>query len=359
MNKILRRYDVFHGNAKVTRRQLLSGILTGSPLADAPVEGAVHEYWIQADSFSKNVALNGRDDFMGDKYSPEQTTYFAAGYRAYTRNWEEPLPGDSLIGANDGIPGPVIRAKVGDTIIIHFRNRDTAHRNPHSIHAHGLLYGQGDDGAWNTNGPDIPGSAIALGQSYTYRFTASPSSVGTWLYYDYSMPERYGGQIFRPRQVRHAFKKAPLGEPDEQYKSMAGQMGLFGLIVIEDPGATAADRENIVLLHDLYSEDIPALGQDLDCINGNCFLSNTPTFHAKVGDRVKWRVGVMGKENHVFHIHGHRWMSQGAYRDTLILGPGETGTVEYIEQSPGTWLYHCHVTEHMSGGMAGLYVVTE
>ena len=354
MSNLHRLREAYTDGVAITRRQLFGGAV-----ADVAAEGEVREYWIQADSFSKNVAPNGRDDLMGDKYAADGTTYFAVGYRAYTPEWAEILPVDAAIGANDGIPGPVIRGKVGDTIVIHFRNQDTAHRNPHSVHAHGLRYKPEDDGAWDTSGPDIPGEAVALGQSYTYRFSVPPSAVGAWLYYDYSMPERYIGKTFRPNTAKHAFKPAPIGDPSEQYKAMAAQMGLFGLVVIEDPKAAPPDRENIVLFHDLYAEDIPSLAQDFDCINGNCFLSNTPTFHAKVGDRVRWRVGAIGKETHVFHIHGHRWMSKGKHTDTLILGPCETGTVEYIEQSPGTWLYHCHVTEHMTGGMAGLYVVTE
>jgi FtsP/CotA-like multicopper oxidase with cupredoxin domain len=30
---------------------------------------------------------------------------------------------------------------------------------------------------------------------------------------------------------------------------------------------------------------------------------------------------------------------------------------DFIEDNPGKWLYHCHVTDHMMGGMSGLYVV--
>jgi FtsP/CotA-like multicopper oxidase with cupredoxin domain len=132
---------------------------------------------------------------------------------------------------------------------------------------------------------------------------------------------------------------------------------LFGMIIVESPQDAPADRENAVVFHDLYCDDLGALSQDFDCINGYSFLSNTPTFEAKVGERVRWRVAAIGKEKHVFHIHGHRWKSGGRYTDTMILGPGSTATIEYIEDSPGSWLYHCHVTEHMMGGMAGLYLV--
>jgi manganese oxidase len=40
-----------------------------------------------------------------------------------------------------------------------------------------------------------------------------------------------------------------------------------------------------------------------------------------------------------------------------VLGPSTALTVEYTEDNPGEWLYHCHVTDHMEGGMMGLYRV--
>src|ERR1700727_2221661 len=43
-----------------------------------------------------------------------------------------------------GILGPVIRAEVGDTIIVDFMNRGQA---PHSIHPHGLRYDKDNEGA--------------------------------------------------------------------------------------------------------------------------------------------------------------------------------------------------------------------
>ena len=42
---------------------------------------------------------------------------------------------------------PVIHAQVGDTILVHFENLDTAFNRPHSIHFHGVHYSPGSDGA--------------------------------------------------------------------------------------------------------------------------------------------------------------------------------------------------------------------
>jgi FtsP/CotA-like multicopper oxidase with cupredoxin domain len=82
-----------------------------------------------------------------------------------------------------------------------------------------------------------------------------------------------------------------------------------------------------------------------------------PTLRPRCGERVRWRVAALGREFHVFHLHGHRWRFNGRYDDSLVLGPSTTVTVDYVEDNPGRWLYHCHVTDHMMGGMVGLYVV--
>ena len=42
-----------------------------------------------------------------------------------------------------------------------------------------------------------------------------------------------------------------------------------------------------------------------------------------------------------------------------IYETAESFVFRWKEDKPGTWLYHCHVEEHMMNGMIGLYVVTK
>jgi FtsP/CotA-like multicopper oxidase with cupredoxin domain len=299
----------------------------------------VREYWIQAESFWRNLVPNGRDGMMGRTFKAGQTSLWALGYRAYTPDWGQLLAGDDDIGANTGIPGPTIRAEVGDTIRIHFRNNDAHYRFPHSIHVHGLTYTPDSDGAWLAVDPGKPGTAVGYGKNYTYTFTAAPSSVGTWPYHDHSTPQA-------------------LSAGDEVIAEIGAELGLFGVIAITGPRTPPVDREFVLFFHDLYADDVPTLAQDVDCFNGAAFIDNTPTYTANVGERVRWRVAALGKEFHVFHIHGHRWLADGRYTDAQVLGPSTTLTVDYVEENPGDWLYHCHVTDHMMGGMLGRYLVS-
>jgi FtsP/CotA-like multicopper oxidase with cupredoxin domain len=320
--------------------------------------GRIREYWIQADSFEHNPVPNGYDGMMGRTFTADQTTFWAIGYRAYTPGWGRPLDADcgpDGIGANSGIPGPVIRAQVGDTIRIHFRNNDTHYRWPHSMHPHGVQYDTDNDGGWMAVDPHRPGTAVEFGDNYTYTWVCRASSVGTWPYHDHSVPQSLPATGTRPAP------KDGMAMGGDGVMEIGAELGLFGILAVTDHRTPRVDKEFVLFLHDLYQDDVPSVAQDLDMFNGGSFLDNTPTFTATVGQRVRWRIAALGKEFHVFHLHGHRWRSAQGYQgwvDSQILGPSTTLTVEYTENNPGDWIYHCHVTDHMMGGMVGRYRVT-
>ena len=51
-------------------------------------------------------------------------------------------------GNQDLMPGPLLRARVGDRLRIHFKNMDTTFKRPHSMHFHGVDYKPSSDGAY-------------------------------------------------------------------------------------------------------------------------------------------------------------------------------------------------------------------
>ena len=93
-------------------------------------------------------------------------------------------------------------------------------------------------------------------------------------------------------------------------------------------------------------------------IDGRAFVGNTPVFRAKVGDVVQWDVLALGDDFHTFHVHAHRWLTADGPRDTQVIGPAESYKIRWTEDTPGTWLYHCHVESHMMNGMIGIYRVS-
>ena len=300
-------------------RLLMFAALLGLTVATT-ARAATREYWIAAVNTRWDVAPNGMDALTRTPIATDKRVFTAIVYRRYTRNFARPWPNTAASADNDGIPGPLIEAEVGDTVIIHFRNRDRSYRLPHSIHVHGFHYAPSSDGAYipYISGPD---ARVPFGGNYTYRFHAAPDSYGVWPYHDHS-PSMM-------ESISH---------------------GLYGEIAILRRGERPPDRRFVVFLES-------HLG--FDTINGRAFIGNVPTFHAKVGDRVEWDVFTLGDAFHVFHVHGHRWLGpSGAPQDSALVGPSAILRLSFVEDAPGTWYYHCHVESHMANGMIGLYRVS-
>jgi FtsP/CotA-like multicopper oxidase with cupredoxin domain len=43
--------------------------------------------------------------------------------------------------------------------------------------------------------------------------------------------------------------------------------------------------------------------------------------------------------------------------DTKTFGPADSFRLEFVEDNPGRWFYHCHVFTHFHMGMNGWYIV--
>ena len=258
---------------------------------------------------------------MGQEVPRSDSVFQTVVYRRYTAHWKKPManaPRDSSDGLL--IPGPLIRAQVGDQLRIHFKNLDTLRHEPHSMHFHGVHYKPPSDGSY-IPGFSGPGAVVKPGHTFTYRLTAGEDSAGVWPYHDHS---------------------------PSMMDSIAG--GMFGMLSIRGRNEQVPDHEFEVVL--------APMGKFMT-IDGRAFVGNTPVFRAKVGDLVQWDVMAMGSDFHTFHVHGHRWLTPGRIaRDTQTVGPAESYRFRWREDEPGTWLYHCHVEDHMMRGMIGIYRVS-
>lgn len=95
-------------------------------------------------------------------------------------------------------------------------------------------------------------------------------------------------------------------------------------------------------------------------INGLLYGNlNGLTMHR--GEHVRWYLIGLGNENdiHTAHWHGNTALRRGSRTDTVELFPATTEVVDLRPDNVGTWLFHCHVTDHMAGGMMTRYQVTE
>jgi len=95
-------------------------------------------------------------------------------------------------------------------------------------------------------------------------------------------------------------------------------------------------------------------------INGYIFGS-MPGLDMIEGENVRWYVIGMGGEMdmHTAHWHGQTLLWNGMRVDTTEVFPATTKVLDMVPDGPGTWLYHCHVNEHIDKGMEVLFRVAE
>jgi hephaestin len=93
-------------------------------------------------------------------------------------------------------------------------------------------------------------------------------------------------------------------------------------------------------------------------INGYQY-ANGPLMTMKTGERVRWYLLTMGNavNFHTPHWHGNVVMQGGHRTDVIALSPAQMETVDMVPDDAGTWMYHCHVDDHMEAGMMALYKV--
>jgi manganese oxidase len=281
--------------------------------------GVAREYWIQARPVRWDPVPTGKDEWMGMSV-PRKRKFMAMAYQQYTDGFAQPIGGPT-------IPGPVLHAEVGDTLVVHFRNGDHHFGQAHTMHPHGVRYTPDYDGSY-LSGFTRSGGFIAPGDEFTYTWECVPGSAGVWPYHDHG----------------------PNG-------TISVGRGLFGSLIVREKGEKAPDVEQVLVMHALTPQ-LTGADANFQCFNGRAFAGNTPTIRSRVGQDVAFHVYGGDGMFHTFHVHGHRWLdSAGARVDNPTLGPHEVLTARWTEDNPGRWLYHCHVFSHQDAGMAGWYLV--
>jgi len=334
-------------------------------------------YWIAADEVAWDYAPTDINQITGLPFGPEENIFVQSGkdrigkvylkalYREYTENWAalKPVP---LEWQHLGTLGPVIRAEVGDTIVVHFKNNASF---PFSVHPHGVFYNKDSEGApYNdgTSGSDKLDDAVQSGFTHTY----------TW-----PVPERAGPGPNDPSSILWMYH-SHVDEPGDT------NAGLIGPIIISARGTTKADGtpkdvdrefvtmftvfdENRSLYLDeniqTYAGQPPTVNPDdegfiesnlMHSINGYVF-GNLPGLTMEAGERVRWYELGMGTEVdlHTPHWHGNTLVWNGNRTDIVELLPASMKTLDMVPDNPGIWLFHCHVNDHIDAGMLALFRV--
>lgn len=369
-------------------RSLLSALLLG--LAATGAAAAERTYYIAADEIVWDYAPSYPiDPTTAAPFTKEALAYLRQGkhrigrrylkavYREYTDARFTKLKPHNPAEQHLGILGPVIHAEVGDTITVVFRNHT---RLAVGIHPHGVFYDKASEGAHYATAPSgtghdaghgavsETGAQVRPGGKYTYHWLvparagpgpADPDSV-VWLYHthDRESVDIYAGLI-GVIVVTRAGRANPDGSPKDVDREFVT------LFMIFDENASpyldanirrfAVDPQHVSKASEAFKES-----NKKHAINGYLY-GNLAGLTMRRGDRVRWYLIGLGNEGdiHTAHWHGNTALLRGSRIDTVELLPATTQVVDMRPDDPGVWLFHCHVVDHMAGGMLTRYAVTE
>ena len=380
--------------------------LTATSAAPRPMQdvstaaGVVRTYYIAAEETEWDYAPLGIDMMTGEPFAGTAAAYTQPGpnhigrhyrkavYREYTdatfATRKARPPQDEYLG----LLGPILRAEVGDSITVVFKNTTS---RPYSMHFPDDLFrprhaaGTGttvDADGFVTNGD--PEDTVAGGATFTYQW---------------DVPALAGPQQGDPSSIVRVYYSRVTESRDMQ-------SGLVGGIIVTRRGQANADGtprdvdREIVALFTAFNENqswyfpqnvaarISAADQQaLDkretnfsdsqgfftfagtgfaetnykfSVNGYLY-GDGPVMTVTEGQRVRWYLlgtGDVGALNfHTPHWHGNTVLSHGTRRDTIGLLPMGTETVDMVPDGPGLWLFHCHLDDHMEAGMMARYEV--
>jgi FtsP/CotA-like multicopper oxidase with cupredoxin domain len=341
-------------------RSLCIGLAAGATLltfAAQPAAARERTYFIAADEVLWNYAPSGRDLVAGRPLPPPVPgqlgfRFHKLEYRGYTDATFarlRPYTGDERYL---GILGPVLRAEVGDTVTVVFKNNS---HKPVDIAPSGGLVG--------------PLSyLVAPGAMHTYRW---------------SVPESAGPAPMDDSSVLWTY--------ESNGASFHGAMmaGLRGPIVVTRRGAAAAngspkdvDREVFAgfletdeATSSLFSQNltdprtnprkVPMAAAKIPFANAIVSINgfnygNMPIVSLRRGERVRWYV-FSSNSNGDFHAptwNGGTLTVAGNRMDTVGLSPGGHVVADMVPDDPGLWLLYCTLNIHLDLGMKARYRVT-
>jgi FtsP/CotA-like multicopper oxidase with cupredoxin domain len=342
-------------------------------------QGQTHTYYVAADEVAWDYAPSGRDQITGRPFDdvanvfvqrgPERIghVYRKARYREYTDvtfTHLKPVPPQ---WRHLGLLGPVLRASVGDTIRVVFKNN--THR-PYSIHPHGVFYKKNAEGSpYNdgTTGSNKSDDAVPPGQMYTYVWPV-PERAGPgpmdgssvlWMYHSHVDEVRdTNAGLIGPIIITRRGMARPDGTPKDVDREV---VTLFKIVdentswYLDQNIRTYTGQPGLVKKDDEEFEE----SNLMHTINGYVYGNMPrPTMHK--GERVRWYVMDLGTETdlHTPHWHGNTVLMTGMRTDMLELLPGTMRVADMVPDDVGTWLFHCHVNDHITAGMQALYTVT-
>ena len=341
-----------------------------------PCVGKTRTYFIAADEVQWDYSPSGKNMITGKPFDDVANVFVAGGpdrvghvyakseYREYTDASFTTLKARPPKWQHLGLLGPAIEAEVGDSIKVVFKNNT---QFPASVHPHGVFYtkaGEGAEYADGTNAGDKADDAVATGRTYTYNWKVPErsgpgpmeGSSTMWMYHSHvdEAADTNAG-LMGPMIITRCGQAKPDGSPIDVDREF-----VVNYSVMDENSSLWLDTNLSALAAPPLPDDESFIESNLmHSINGYVF-GNVPGLTMHKGDRVRWYVMAMGTEVdlHTPHWHGNTVISAGMRTDVVPLLPATMITADMVPDDVGTWLFHCHVNDHITAGMLSLYTVT-
>jgi len=231
---------------------------------------------------------------------------------------------------NGQVPGPYIKVEVGDKLRFDVTNELPVGTD---VHFHGAKLPNAMDGV-----APYTQELIANGETFSYEFLAEDPAIA----------------------IYHAHVHGQTAVPN----------GLLGVLQIgEMPIPRGRTISGVPIPADLeVAQEFPMVINDAGTIglslNGKSFPATTPVV-GKTGDWVVVHYANEGLQTHPMHQHQFDQLvlakdgiplDNPYWADTINVAPGERYTVLMNLDRPGTWVWHCHILNHVEreDGMFGM-----
>ncbi|XP_056296217.1 ferroxidase HEPHL1 [Pseudoliparis swirei] len=256
-----------------------------------------------------------------------------------------------------GILGPIVKAETGEQVVITFKNKAS---RPYSISPHGVK-------ASGAHIPVNPGRIIELTWDIPESSGPGVSDPNCISYAYYSnvdfVKDLYSGLVGPLVVCRPGTLQRGEG-PDRRRTDVEKEFALLFMVHDENQSWYLDDNIRTYLEVDpdtfVKDEDFQESNM-MHGINGQLY-GNLRGLEMIQGQKVDWYLLGMGNEVDIHTVHFHAetftYKTDRVHRaDVFDLFPGIFQTVEMVAGNPGTWLLHCHVTDHIYAGMETTFTI--
>lgn len=294
-----------------------------------------------------NVFVRKDDHLLG-------STYAKAIFLQYTdSDFSEPSPREE----SWGILGNPIHVEVGEIFQVVFRNRASRH---YGFYAHGVR--------WINFDQDVFENGVAPDETFRYDFVATEGPSDTEAA---CTPFLYTSMVDLVKDTASGLV-GPLIVCREgilengRRLDVSKELYLFFMVLDENKSwyldeniQTYAGKPSEVDTSDPEFEE----SNLMHGINGLLY-NNLKGLSVNLNQTTEWYLMGLGDEVdlHTVHFHGQTILYRHERQhvaDVYELGPGITAAVRMIPDDPGQWLLHCHVNDHILGGMETTFTVSE